>query len=132
MQSDDLHNFYWKHHADNIIATFVFKIPFDECLYLKPKTIKLKFKWHHLKGQRSYPFCHAKLKFNVLGGWVGKNIFIMTFCVTKWFKRKSHFKRKHIVNKVCTSVFHLITVLEGFLHSAFVTSPQKKALTSHF
>ena len=31
-----------------------------------------------------------------LCGWVGKNILIMIFCVTKWFQRKSHFKRKKL------------------------------------
>ena len=30
--------------------------------------------------------------------WVSKNI-LMMFCVTKWFQRKSHFKRKNIINK---------------------------------
>ena len=29
--------------------------------------------------------------------WVGKNIFITKFCVTKWFWRKYHLKRKNIV-----------------------------------
>ena len=30
---------------------------------------------------------------------MGKNISIITFCVTKWFQRKSHFKRENIINK---------------------------------
>ena len=48
-------------------------------------------------GQTPYPFCHAKRESDVLGGWVCQNKFIMMFCVTKWFQRKSHFKRK--INK---------------------------------
>ena len=32
------------------------------------------------KGQRPYPFCQAKRRSDVFGGWAGKNIFIMTFC----------------------------------------------------
>ena len=50
------------------------------------------------KGQRPYPFCHVKHQSDVLGGWVSKNKFIMTFCGTKSFQR-SHFKRKNIINK---------------------------------
>ena len=66
----------------------------------------------------------------------------MTFCVTKWFQGSYHFKRKisTIIKKynVRTSFpFHTIAtwevlVLDGFLNSAYVISPQKKALTSPF
>ena len=84
-------------------------------------------------GQTPYPFCHAKRESGVLGGWVCQNKFIMMFCVTKWFQRKSHFKRKIKNYNVHTSVFHFITVLvlEGFLNSAFVISPEFFAPTSH-
>ena len=65
------------------------------------------------KGRCPYPFCHAKRQSDVLGGWVGKRKFFMTFCVTEWFRRKSHFKIKTIINKnknycLRTSVFHFI------------------------
>ena len=52
------------------------------------------------QGRRPYPFCHAKRQSDFqMGGWV-KYIFIMMFCVTKRFQRKSqHFKRKNIINK---------------------------------
>ena len=91
-------------------------------------------------GRCPYPFCHAKRQSDVLGGWVVKNIFIMTFCETRWFQRKSHFKRKNIVSKKCnkehTSVFHFITVFvsctRSILNSAFVISPRQKAPISRF
>ena len=67
----------------------------------------------------------------------------MEFCVTKWFQRRSHFKRKNI-NKykkiqythVCfpfhTVATYEVLVLDGFLNSAFVISPPKKAPNSNF
>ena len=57
--------------------------------------------FHYLvvKERRPYPISYAKLQSEVLGGWVGKDIFIMTFSVTKWFQRKSHFKRKNILKR---------------------------------
>ena len=67
-----------------------------------------------------------------------KNIFIMTFSVTKCFQIKSQFKKIYIIKKkkknlnVRTSVLHFIMTLKGFLNFVFVISPQKKALTSHF
>ena len=66
-----------------------------------------------------------------------KNIFIMTFSVTKCFQIKSQFKKIYIIKKnknlnVRTSVLHFIMILKGFLNFVFVISPQKKALTSHF
>ena len=48
------------------------------------------------RGRRPYPFCQAKCQFDVLGGWVGKNKFIMAFCATKWFQKKSNLKEKNI------------------------------------
>ena len=51
------------------------------------------------KGLRSYSFCHVKRQSDVLGRWVGKNIFIMTFCVTNWLQREFHFKKIYIINK---------------------------------
>ena len=53
----------------------------------------------HTLERRPYPFCHAKRQSDFLGGWVVKNIFIMMFCVTKWFQRRSDFKRKNIMIK---------------------------------
>ena len=66
---------------------------------------QLKLGWVILGGRQNNnkspsdddPFCLAKPQSDVLGGWVGKNIFM--FCVTKWFQRKSHFKRKSIITK---------------------------------
>lgn len=58
---------------------------------------------------------------------VGKNMFVMTFCVTRCFQRRSHVKRKNIVNK-----YIKLLLLDGLLYSAFVISPWKKAPTSHF
>ena len=97
------------------------------------------------KGQHPYPFWYAKAQSDVLGGWVGKNIFTMTFCVTKWFQRRSQSRRKNIKKckklqliYVCFPFHHgslvdrELLVLEGFLNSAFVISPQKKAPTSLF
>ena len=68
----------------------------------------------------------------------------MTFCVTKWFRWKSHFKRKNIIKEykkserthVCFP-FHTVgtwevLVLDGLLSSVFVISPRKKAPASHF
>ena len=49
------------------------------------------------KGRRLYPFCHAKRRSDVFGGWAGKNIFIMTFCERTWFQIRSQFKRKNII-----------------------------------
>ena len=90
------------------------------------------------KGRRLYPFCDAKHQSHVLGGWVGKSKFMMTFYVTKWLQRKSHFKRKSITNKnkklltmhVCF-LFHHGTCtrevqVQGSLY--FVISPRKKNL----
>ena len=72
-------------------------------------------------------------------GWVGKNIFTMTFCVTKRFRRKSHFIRKIIINKkyynahlFSISSSYLFLVLKGFLNSALVISQRKKLPTLHF
>ena len=42
------------------------------------------------------PFCHTKCQYNVLGGWVGKNIFITTLCMTK---RKSGSKKRNSISK---------------------------------
>ena len=53
----------------------------------------------HTLGGSPYPCCHAKRQSDFLGGWVVKNEFIMMFCVTKWFQRRSHFKRKNIIIK---------------------------------
>ena len=91
-------------------------------------------------GRFPYPYCHAKRQSDVLGGWVVNNIFIMTFCQTTWFQRKSHFKRRNIISKKCnkerTSVFHFITVFvsctRSILNSALVISPQKKTPISRF
>ena len=48
---------------------------------------------------RSDVYTHFVMQ-NVLSGWVGENIFITTFCATKWFQRKSQdSKRKNINNK---------------------------------
>ena len=54
-------------------------------------------------------------------------------------KKIPGFQKKKILTNIknynlCTSVFHFITVLvlERFLSSALVISPQKKAPTSHF
>ena len=90
-----------------------------------------------VKGRRPYPFCHAKRQSDVLNGWMGKNKFIMTFCVTKWSQRKSQFKRKNIIKKKITKYARLLSILSWhfftwFLHSAFVISPRKEAPTSHY
>ena len=53
-----------------------------------------------------YPFCHAKYQSDVLGAWVSKNVFIMMFCVTKWFKRRPHFKRKNISKNKKSQCMH--------------------------
>ena len=53
-----------------------------------------------------YSFCHAKYQSDVLGAWVSKNVFIMMFCVTKWFKRKPHFKRKNISKNKISQCMH--------------------------
>ena len=92
----------------------------------------------------SIPICHLKRQSDVLSGWVGKTIIAMTFCVTKWFQRRSHFKRKNIISKYkklqrtyfCFP-FHTVAtwevlVLDGFLNSAFVICPRKKASPSDF
>ena len=90
------------------------------------------------KGRRLYPFCDAKRRSHVLGGWVGKSKFIMTFYVTKWLQRKFHFKRKSITNKnkklltmhVCF-LFHHGTCARGVQVQGslyFVISPRKKNL----
>ena len=94
-----------------------------------------------IKGWHPYPFCHVKCQSDVLGGWMGKTIFVM-YCMTKWFQGRSHLKRKNIINKykkykVSMSVFHMaatweLLVLDGFLNSAFIISLWKKAPTSHF
>ena len=71
----------------------------------EPVALKTKLGWVILGGRQNNnkypsdddPFCLAKRQSDVLGGWVGKNIFM--FCVTRWFQRKSHFKRKNIINK---------------------------------
>ena len=48
-----------------------------------------------IKGRRLYPFCHfAKHQSDVLGGWVGKNIFIMAFCVKSGSKENPISKEK--------------------------------------
>ena len=52
----------------------------------------------HTLGGSPYRCFHAKRQSDFLGGWVVKNEFIM-FCVTKWFQRRSHFKRKNIIIK---------------------------------
>ena len=49
-----------------------------------------------IKGRRPYPFCRVKRQSDISGGWVGKDVFIMMFCVTKWFQRRSYFERKNI------------------------------------
>ena len=51
------------------------------------RLLTLKYFFLNPKGWRPYPFCHAKRQSDLLGGWVGKNMFIMTFCVTNWFQR---------------------------------------------
>ena len=90
----------------------------------------------YIKGRRQYPCFHAKCQSDVLSGWVGKGKFIMTFCVTNWFQRKSNFKRKNInKNKkllrthVCFPFHHGTCTrrvqVQGYLY--FVTSPRKKA-----
>ena len=64
--------------------------------------------------------------------------------MTKWFQRRSHFKRKNIKNKyrelqlthVCflsqTVATWEVLVLDRLLSSVFVISLRKKAPTSHF
>ena len=79
-------------------------------------------------GATSITIFHGKRQFDVLGGWVSKDIFIMTFCVTKWFPENPISKQKILWTKIKkshvlrTSVFHFNTVLvlELFLNSAFV------------
>ena len=63
----------------------------------------------------------------------------MTFSVTKWFQRKSRFKRKNIINKneklqrthIFFFHFVLVLVLEGFLNFSFLISSWKEAPTSN-
>ena len=96
-----------------------------------------------LRGDVHTHFVTQNVNLTFLGWWVGKTIFAMEFCVTKWFQRRSHFKRKNI-NKykkiqythVCfpfhTVATYEVLVLDGFLNSAFVISPPKKAPNSNF
>ena len=53
----------------------------------------------HTLGGSPYPCSQAKRQSDFLGGWLVKNEFIMMFCVTNWFQRRSHFKRKNIIIK---------------------------------
>ena len=83
------------------------------------RLLTLKYFFLNPKGWRPYPFCHAKRQSDLLGGWVGKNMFIMTFCVTNWFQRIPIQKKKYI-NKYkklqCTHVcfpFHHVNYLGG-------------------
>ena len=93
----------------------------------------------HLRGDVHTHFVteNVNLTFQV-GEWVGKNIFIVTFGVTKWFRRRSKFKRKSIINKykklVYTRLFSISSrqLLGRYLYlTGFVISLWKKAPTSH-
>ena len=85
--------------------------------------------------RRSYPFCHEKRQSDVLGGWMGKNIFM--FCVTKWFQRKSHFNRKNInSNKKLQRTYVCFPFHHGsctWTVSKFcLCNPRKKSPPSYF
>ena len=100
------------------------------------------------KRRHPYAFCHAKRESDVLGGWIGKICLSWRFVWQSGSKKDTViFERKNIINKykklqrmhVCFPFRHgsyvggwEVGVLDGFLSSAFVISPQKKALTSHF
>ena len=62
---------------------------------------------------------------------MGRNILIMTFCVTKWFQRKPHLKKKNIKDKkyynVRISVFHFITVPVSSTQRVFKFSPRNQS-----
>ena len=79
----------------------------------------------------------VKRSTDVLGGKMGKNIFILTFCVTKWFQRKSHFKKIYIIKKNeklqrthnCFP-FHHGTCIRTVFKFSFVISPRNNG--THF
>ena len=64
----------------------------------------------------------------------------VTFCVIKWFQRKSHFKRKNIINKnkklkrkhVCFPFHHGTCTQRVFKFCLRKISPRKQAPTSRF
>ena len=51
-------------------------------------------------GATSITIFHGKRQFDVLGGWVSKDILIMTFCVTKWFPENPISKQKILWTKI--------------------------------
>ena len=86
----------------------------------------------YLQGRRPYPFCHAKHQSNGLGGRVGKDIFIMTFCVTKWFQRKNiiNKNKKLKLTHVCFPFHHGACTRRVFKFSVH-NQYTKKAPTSN-
>ena len=124
---------------------FIIVLCFYRNLIKAEKHLLLAMSWESVmsyqsiqsQGWRPYPFCCMKRQSDVWGVWVGKNIFIMTFCVTKWFKRKPHFKRKDINKKycnVCISVFCFITVLVSCTQRVFKFQSRNQSMEkgSHF
>ena len=88
---------YYIHQNDKNFSDILWWSTF-KCLIKKHTIQKVSIIWL-LKSDVHTQFLMQNFNLEVLGGWVGKDIFIMTFSVTKWFQRKSHFKRKNILKR---------------------------------
>lgn len=93
--------------------------------------------WGLLRGNNYTHFVTQNL--NQMFWWVKIYLSLTTFCVIKWFQRKVYFKRKNIFKKpynltVCTSVFHLITVLVSCTWRVFKVCRHNQSVekSSHF